>query len=92
MDKALTPDKINEMTRKELCAFIGIAENQLLMSSYGLVDIMGVCDGKVSYGFLSKGRIMTEGIDEFLARFENSELVNQGNEYGKVMGNSDRLK
>ena len=73
------------MTEKELREKIGVGENQLVNTSSGLVDIMAVgpcpsegdfacecdnCNGRVTYGFLAAGTLMSETIEKFLERFE----------------------
>lgn len=60
------------MTEKELRKEIGISPTGLLNSTKGLVDIFGVKDDKVRYGFLAGGDIVTETTNEFLARFTNA--------------------
>lgn len=63
----------SEMTEKELRDKIGVSEKGLIDSSSGLIDIFGVRDDKVSYGFLSNGKIVTEGIDVFIERFSKEK-------------------
>jgi len=63
----------NKMTEGELRDKVGIGEKGLLDSDQGLVDIFGVKDNRVSYGFLSSGKIVTENIDAFMRRFSKEE-------------------
>ena len=63
----------NKMTEKELRDKVGVGEKGLLDSSNGLIDIFGVRDNRVSYGFLASGKTVTESIDAFMGRFGKKE-------------------
>jgi hypothetical protein len=58
------------MTEKELREKIGIGKNDLVNTNMGLVDIMAVGDGRVTYGFLAFGNLTSEPIEDFLKKFE----------------------
>ena len=60
------------MNEKELRAKIGIGPTELVDGSSGLVDIFAVKGGRITYGFLATGKMTSETIDEFLARFKSA--------------------
>ena len=58
------------MTRKELFNKIGLKNNQLISTNFGLMDVLGVTDDIVSYGFLANGRTDTMPAEDFCAKFQ----------------------
>lgn len=61
------------MTEKELRDKIGIGPNDLFSTNLGMIDIFGVKDGKISYGFLASGNVMTESIESFMSKATATE-------------------
>lgn len=62
--------------RKELLEKLGFKENQLIDTNLGALDIFTVSEDKVTYGFLAKGNIQTESVDEFLKHFPEDQNDN----------------
>ena len=61
---------MTNMTEKELRKRIGIGPTELVQSSSGVIDIFAVKGGRITYGFLISGKMQSETIDDFLARFK----------------------
>jgi hypothetical protein len=64
---------MTNMTEEQIREKIGIGPTGLVQSSSGAIDIFAVKDGRITYGFLISGKMQSETIDDFLARFKTDK-------------------
>lgn len=56
------------MTEKELRKICGLKDDELINTNRGALDIFGVKNDYVSYGFLAEGAVLIETVDSFLEK------------------------
>lgn len=64
---------MTDMTEEQIRKKIGIGPTELVQSSSGAIDIFAVKGGRITYGFLISGKMQSETIDDFLARFKTDK-------------------
>ena len=64
---------MTDMTEEQIRKKIGVGPAELVQSSSGFIDIFAVKGGRITYGLLISGKMKSETIDDFLARFKTDK-------------------